>query len=344
MSLQDPIPLHDFPDRAIRRLLDHPHNLRDLLAAVVPDFAERFDFDHVESVPRTFLLDDWRRRESDLLFRVPFAAEPGRPAEQVALVCLLIEHQSKPDPLMPLRTLLYAVLYWEEEWRAWEAGHAEGEPLRLTPVLPIVFHTGGQPWSSHRELAALIAAPQPLQAYVPGWQPLFWDLAERTTQELLDAAGEWIQALAVVRSEREETAAFQAVFAEVLRRLEDLREQDTVRWHALVGFVLSWAMRRRPGRERPQLWEAARDSQRDATRREEMRNMSETIEQTWEQEMLAEGKLREDRAILRELLEDRFGPLPEILAQRIEQAHDSERLRQCIRQVSRIQELADLNL
>ena len=81
---------------------------------------------------------------------------------------------------MPLRTLLYAVLYWEEEWHAWEAGHPEGETLRLTPVLPIVFHTSGQPWNSNRSLADLLNTPEPLQSSVPSWQPLFWDLAERT--------------------------------------------------------------------------------------------------------------------------------------------------------------------
>jgi hypothetical protein len=91
--------------------MELPHNLRDLLADALPEIAARFDFDHVETVPRTFLLDDWRRRESDLLFRLPFASQPdGEPARS-ALICLLIEHQSKPDPLMPLRTLLYAVLY-----------------------------------------------------------------------------------------------------------------------------------------------------------------------------------------------------------------------------------------
>ena len=41
------------------------------------------------------------------------------------------------------------------------------------------------------------------QAYVPQWQPLFWDLAERTPPELLDAEGAWIQAQAVVRAEGE---------------------------------------------------------------------------------------------------------------------------------------------
>ena len=36
MSLFDEPLLHDFPDRAIRKLLEDPRNLRDLLRAVVP--------------------------------------------------------------------------------------------------------------------------------------------------------------------------------------------------------------------------------------------------------------------------------------------------------------------
>jgi Putative transposase, YhgA-like len=337
-------PLHDFPDRAIRRLLEDVHNLRDLLAAAFPEIVERFDFEKVEPVPRTFLLDDWRRRESDLLFRVPFASRPASEPERYALICVLIEHQSKADPLMPLRTLLYAVLYWQEEWRVWETAHDEGEPLRLTPVLPIVFHTGGQPWRSHRALAELIEAPEPMRTYVPGWQPLFWDLAERTTEELLEAAGAWIQALAVLRAERDGEAEFEAVFAEVLRRLEGLREQEAVRWHALVGFVLSWAVRRRPGQERQKLWETARDSQSEAAHREEIREMSETIEQTWEQELLAEGGLRNCQRNLRLVLRERFGAVPEALDQRIEQIRDLERLENGIRQALHIQDVAELEL
>src|SRR5216684_2378173 len=88
MPLFDEPPLHDFPDRAIRRLLEEPRNLRDLIAAVLPDLVGRFDFDRLDRPPRTFLLDDWRRRESDMLFRLPFRVEPTIPP---ALVCILLE-------------------------------------------------------------------------------------------------------------------------------------------------------------------------------------------------------------------------------------------------------------
>jgi hypothetical protein len=109
MSFSEDPPLHDFPDRAIRRLLEDPHNLRDLLAAVLPERVDRFDFDHVEPVGREFLLENWRRRESDLLSRLPWRPSSDIEAVPPALVCVLIEHQSQPDIAMPLRdTLLEA--------------------------------------------------------------------------------------------------------------------------------------------------------------------------------------------------------------------------------------------
>ena len=64
----------------------------------------------------------------------------------------------------------------------------------------------------------------------------------------------------------------------------------------------------------------------------------------WMAEGEAKGQLREARALLRDLLEDRFGPLPEALAQRIEAANDITRLRAAARQVSRLGQLNDLSL
>jgi putative YhgA-like transposase len=114
---------HDFPDRALGEALLQGDNLRALLREVAPAIADQLDYERLEVVPPTFLLDDWRRRESDLLLRVPFRdAAAGREL----LLCILLEHQSTADHAMPLRMLVYAVLYWEQEWKAWEDGHPRG--------------------------------------------------------------------------------------------------------------------------------------------------------------------------------------------------------------------------
>lgn len=345
MSRLDP-PLHDFPDRAIRRLLQHPANLRDLLADLAPGLVDRFDFSRMEVVDRAFLLDDWRRRESDLLFRLPFLPSAGDTPP--VLVCVLVEHQSRPDPWMPLRMLLYAVLFWEREWRAWEQEHAPGAPPRLTPVLPVVFHTGARRWRRYRRLAELVGGPRELRTYVPRWRTLFFDLAERTAEEALAAAGAWLAALAVARAEREEAGVFRTVFERVLKRLEGLHRDERVRWHDLLYFVLSWALRRRPGAEQVELLETARDSQEDVRLREEVERLSKMIGQTWEEELLARGRehgeLHARREDLRALLEQRFGTLPAAVAARIEAADDPEGLRAALLQVSQISSPDELKL
>lgn len=71
-------------------------------------------------------------------------------------------------------------------------------------------------------MADLIGSSEVLRPFTPGWQPLFWDLAERSVEELAQATGELLVALAVVRGERAEGTAYQELLGTVLRRLEPL--------------------------------------------------------------------------------------------------------------------------
>src|SRR4051794_24122885 len=98
---QDP-PLRDFVDRALRDLLCQPANLHGFLAEVVPDLVEGFDFDQMRPARREYFLGNWRSREADLLFEIPYRL-PDR--EDWALVCVLLEHQTKADWRTPLITL-----------------------------------------------------------------------------------------------------------------------------------------------------------------------------------------------------------------------------------------------
>jgi hypothetical protein len=348
MALFDTPQLHDFPDRAIRELLQRTPHLQQLVQSAAPAVAPLLDFDRAVNLGREFPMPDWRRSECDVIFDVPFRAPE---AERAALVCVLIEHQSGEDQAMPLRTLLYTVLYWEREWRAWSSRPHRGEPLRLNPVLPIIFHTGGEPWRTNRTLADLFAAAEPLRGLVPSWQPVFWDLAEQTPQGLLDAAGEWLNVLAVVRATREDREAYEAVQDGLLRRLEPLAERDKMRWLELLWFIFSWAEQRRPRAELPRLHALAESSTANVALREEIRAMAQTVSDTWAEwaqrrysEGEAQGALRASKDNLRTFLEGRFGPLPEALVQQIEALTDLNRLKASVRQAGRIHSLDELQL
>src|SRR5947208_181544 len=79
---------HDFPDRAVREALVNPQNLRDLLQRVIPALAGRMNFSHVEEVKRSYLLDDWRRRDLDVLVRLTFR---DGDQDRDIVICILVE-------------------------------------------------------------------------------------------------------------------------------------------------------------------------------------------------------------------------------------------------------------
>src|SRR5262245_44996774 len=109
-SLADDEPIRDLADRMMRESLQHAENLQAFMEQPVPDLAPGFDCTRARLLEREFPLEDWRRREADLPFEIPYRLGD---TEVWALVCVLLEHQSDTDPLMPLRLLLFAVLYWD---------------------------------------------------------------------------------------------------------------------------------------------------------------------------------------------------------------------------------------
>jgi hypothetical protein len=79
----------------------------------------------------------------------------GRP-ERSVLLYILIEHQSKPDPLMMLRLLEYMVHIYRRQIRRSDSKRSAHRPP-LDPVLPLVLYTGIAKWESLASMAELVA-------------------------------------------------------------------------------------------------------------------------------------------------------------------------------------------
>lgn len=331
-------PPRDLMDRMIRDTLRDPENLRDFLSHALPDLAAGFDYGRARLIDPVFTAEDWRRREADLPFEIPYRTGEG---EVTALVCVLIEHQSDTDPVMPLRLLFFAAGYWDRQWQLWSRLSRPRPPLRLSPVVPIVLYTAQIPWGSNRTLLDLMGEPAAFHRFTPVWEPLFWNLADQTAKDLLDSEAEWLQFLAVVRAERAAGPDFERVFTQALRHLIALADRDAVRWQSLLNCIVSYASNRRPRDERTSLLQVP---ERTYPNRPEVRHMTQTIADSWREEGRAEGALQTSRALLRGLLEERFGTLPEALIQQIEALTDVGRLQTAARRLVHVQKLEDFSL
>jgi len=341
----------DFTSRYLCDLLRKPDHLRDLLSEAVPNLVDGFVFDRMKPAPQEFLVGNSRLRKPDVLVEIPYRIGD---AERSALVCVLLEHQSKADWLIPLKTFLYAALYWEWQWRTWETMSAPKEEFALTPILPIVLYTGPRTWGSARSLRDLLGEPTAFHGFAPVWQPLFWELATHSTEELVNGPTAFLQALAIYKAEGAELEVASGLFATICNRLGSLHDSSRIRWEDLLKFVLGWAQNRRPQAERQAWHELAVQLESDEARRREVDQMSITIaesiflegeqkgrkegrkegrqegrqegKQEGKQEGRQEGALEQTKAILLKVTSQRLGQSNPSALETINEISDVQRL------------------
>lgn len=306
----------DTPDHLLRETLRTKENLHDLLESALPEVIENFDFTRVEEIPREFFTGEWRGREADLIFEVGYRVE-----EQAtpALVGVMVEHQTNVDQWIPFRALFLLVSYWERRWRQWEEATERPRTFRLPPVFCLVLYTGETTWGSNTNVRQLLDEPEELHQYAPDWGPQFWNLADRSADDLLSGPP-WMKLMAIVRVESEAEAEFTRVLREVDQRLESLEETAKARWSQLMRAVYSSSIFRRPASEHPQIRQILERG--SLARVEEVRGMEKTIAQAWKEE----ARIEQARIDVQNVLEVRFGSIPEPIIQKIAALDDLGKL------------------
>ena len=147
--------LHQPHDRLFRAVFSDADEAASLLQAALPSvIRDSFDWTTLTLLDGTFIDEDLQGSQSHLLYQV----EHTKTGQTVSMY-LLFEHQSTPDPWMPLKLLRYCC-------RIWEAGRRDdpaGSDLR--PIVPVVFYQRARGWSHSTEFADLFSRRRlPLRA------------------------------------------------------------------------------------------------------------------------------------------------------------------------------------
>ena len=166
-------------DALFRHTFSHPEHAASLLRSILaPELAAAIDWDRLALLPGTFVDEELRTRQADLLFTAPMHGV-------TTLIHLLIEHKSGSDRWTALQMLRYVVRIYDH----WRQEHPDAQ--QLPPVLPIVVHHGEHAWSSPQQLADLIdlgqltgVARQRLAAAQPQFTFGLEDLAATNEQQL----------------------------------------------------------------------------------------------------------------------------------------------------------------
>ncbi len=138
-------------DASYRRLFEHSHLLRDLLACVLDAaWLARLDWSGLQPVNIHYVGDRLQERAGDGAWRIPYRAREGD-----LYVLLMLENQGRPERIMALRTASYAGLLYQSLLRQ------KLIRLPLPPILPIVLYSGRRPWRAPLDLASLIETGVP---------------------------------------------------------------------------------------------------------------------------------------------------------------------------------------
>jgi predicted transposase YdaD len=132
-------------DKLFRASMQYPEVAREFLELHLPEAIKKgLDFDSIITCPNTFIDQDLKLLQSDVLLKATVFNEE-------AYLYILAEHQSKPDPLMPLRLIKYMTKIWD--FHCQQSGAKKSLPLPV--IVPLVFFTGKGHYTAARTLSDL---------------------------------------------------------------------------------------------------------------------------------------------------------------------------------------------
>ncbi len=143
-----------------------------LLRAILPhELVSEIEWSTLKVEPGTFIDVALTSQFTDLLFS---AAAEG----ELALLYLIVEHQSTVDSMMAFRLLHYLTRLWAR----WLRAHPTAK--RLPRVVPIVIYAGEKPWDAATAVEDLVDGP------MTSWTPRMTFLLEDLSGVSDDALGQ----------------------------------------------------------------------------------------------------------------------------------------------------------
>lgn len=292
-------------DNSYKLLFSHPEMVRDLLVGFIHEpWVAELDLATLEKASGSYIADDLRDREDDIIWRVRFK-------DRWLYLYLLLEFQSSVDEWMPVRILTYLGLLYQDLIK--QGKIAKGD--KLPPVLPIVLYNGKARWQVATQIADLIEpGPGKLRDYAPQLKYLLLD------EGAIDESGPWALKNLVAALFRLEKSPVPESMESVIGALVEwlsAPEQSSLRRAFVVWIKRVLLPGRLPGVTLPQVGDLLEIKTMLAER---VIEWTEQWKQQGLQQGLQQGKLEGEATLLLRQLTKCFGPLDEATRFRLNSA------------------------
>jgi len=180
-------------DRGYKYLFSNPLLVKELLESFVNmDWVGRIDFSKAESLNTSFVSDEFKHRESDIIYKLKLN-------DNEIYLYLLIEFQSTVDRFMALRMLRYTLELYDYLIK-------NKVTKELPVVFPLMLYNGEAKWTAPESLSKLINLPEELKSlkkYVPEFR-YFSIIENRYSDRQLKKLGNLTSAIFLLENQDKE--------------------------------------------------------------------------------------------------------------------------------------------
>ena len=296
-------------DGIYKQIFSHHQVVEALLSGFIhEEWVEHVDLSTLEKPNGQYISEELLQRSEDVIWRVKLNLPDGR--QDWLYLYLLIEFQSRNDRWMALRLLTYICLLYQDLIKSGQVKRG-----KLPPVFPIVIYNGKPRWRASLEVAELIGAPGSLNHFTPQFRHYLLDEGQVPRQELASMPDNLLAHLITLETSRPNSEAAQAAthsLGQYFRRYNG-SAYDSLRRAIIVLFQRSIFSKLNPG----ETFEEFKDFQ-------EIEAMYATRIEEWSNEIRQEGEQKGEANLLLRQLTRRFGPLGEVMTERVRTASSTE--------------------
>ena len=268
--------------------------------------ARAIDFDHLEIDSGSYVDEKLRDRHSDIVYRTRIKRNGLE-----AILYLLFEHQSTPDPRIVFRLLCYMI----NIWKAYEDQHPDEKKLPI--ILPVVLYHGKRRWDAHMRMAEMIHGPEDFSMFIPEFTYQLYDLGLYEDDALVSSTGRPELRVVLYQFKHITDKDLSLLMGKLMDLMRETRESP------LFLEILEWALR--------YAYHARNDKEEDFKRivdteterigdpnvRRAAMTIAEQIEQRGRLKGLEEGRT----ALIVKQIRRRFGELPVVIEHRLHQSN-----------------------
>ena len=311
-----------------------------MLEIVAEHLVAHLDFSQLTHINTSFIPDNLREQESDIVYRVPFRS--GAETEEL-LIYILIEHQSTVDAAMGFRVLFYMTQIWDFQRREWESSDIPKNQWRFRPIIPIVLYTGEQQWQPPVTFITQMDLPGILSEFVPKFSTLFLSVKDTDPADLTKTDHPFGWLLTVLQKERADKEEIREALIEAAAHIDTLDEDKTQQWKRAIFYLYLLILHRRSTEEHDELKTLVYQQIQETSRREEGETMAQTMAEYLIEQGEKRGETQAKREAVLKLLRLRFDPVPESVTSRITSIRSLSRLDSLFEKAATAQALDEID-